>query len=135
MSIIDNAVLVRIETPAATGGAVELDPYGDPDTEATQGGWNDVWTGSAPVYLKRIDRTVFKDGVAARIQMDVLWILDSTTAPVVAVGGNWETSRVTVIDKRTSTPQTRTFLVNAAEHRAAGTDIDHTRLELDTASG
>lgn len=133
MSVTTNAVLTRIQQPSATGGAVDLDSYGDPvDTDPGEG-YTSVWTGSAPAYLKRVDRTVFKDGVAQRVRVDVLWLLDTAGAPVRAVaGGNWEASRLTVIDQRTATPVTRTWLVQAAEHRAAGTDVDNLRLELDT---
>jgi hypothetical protein len=120
MEEFDNAVLVEIATPGP------LDAYGDPGTPVP------VWTGRAGGYLKRIRKTVLSGGASVRVATDVFTILDSHAAPIlVEAGPDWTASSVVIEDRRTAMSVTRRFRVNAFEHRAAGTEVDSCRLELE----
>jgi hypothetical protein len=120
MSEFTNAVLTQIATPGP------LSDNGDPGTPVQ------VWSGRAAGYLKRTRKSVLSNGAQVRVVLDVFWILDSELAPVIEVAGaDWEASSVVIEDQRTATPVQRRFTVSSMEHRAAGTEVDSVRMELE----
>jgi hypothetical protein len=115
-----NATLVEIAEPGPL--AANGDP-GDPVA---------VWAGRASGYLKRVRKQVLSGGAQVRLATDTFTILDTELAPVIEeAGADWEASSVVIEDMRTGTVVARRFMVNAMEHRAAGTIVDSVRLELE----
>lgn len=129
MSPLANAYLTKITAAGAP------DRYGDPAAGS------DLWTGRAAGYLKRVHRTALSPGLQiagtstsqqTMVKVDVFTILNTAGAPILeAAGPDWEATTVTIEDRRTATPVTRTFRVTAMENRAAGTIVDSVRLELE----
>jgi hypothetical protein len=117
----ENAVITAITGPGSP------DESGDPRDDGAV-----LWSGRAWGYLKRSDRTVLSGGNQVKVQADVFTVLDTAGAPLLAESGpDWTATTVTIEDHRKLAPVTRTFRVDAMEHRAAGTVADSVRLELD----
>lgn len=121
MLVADNATLLKVEN--ASGRDREGEPA-----------YAQVWEGEATCYLKRRRRSVLTGGEQVNDRRDILFILDQESAPIPVAGADWEASRVTVTDRRTTSPVTKTFNVTMAEHLASGTTVDYTRMELDSES-
>lgn len=116
-----NATLTAINGPGAP------DAYGD----TTDG--SELWTGEARGYLTRIARTVVSSGEQLFIKQDIFALPRTESAPILeAAGPDWTATSITIEDRRDPAGAvTRTFRVKAMEDRAAGTILDHIRLELE----
>lgn len=115
-----NALLTAISSAGSP------DEYGDPGAGAA------LWSGRAAGYLKRVSKTIVSGGREVSVRRDIFTILNRAGAPVLEEAGpDWEATTVTIEDLRQAAPVTRTFRVLAMENRAAGTDVDSVRLELD----
>lgn len=116
-----NATLTAVTTPAGP------DAYGDPTGAATV-----VWSGRADGYLKRARGTRLQAGQRVDDVIDVFFLLDTDGGPVATLTGVTEGQRVTIEDRRTSTPVTTSFRIAKTEHRhGGGTIADSQRWELE----
>lgn len=120
-SLYANATLTAIATPGSP------DRNGDPTTGTP------IWTGAAPGYLTRIDRTILNDGQQTTVKLDVFALPRTVGAAILEVAGpDWTATTVTIEDRRNPDAiASFTFRVRAMEQRAAGTALDHIRLELE----
>lgn len=131
--MLSNAVLTKI-----TGAPTAVDSYGDPTADGAT-----VWQGRAPGYLKRTKRAdqsstqqipITTAGAQEGAGRTDTFVMLARDAPVIEVAGtDWEASEVTIEDRRTGTPVTKTYRVIGTDHRAAGTIVDSLRLELEDA--
>jgi hypothetical protein len=123
---LSNAALTKITGP------------GLPDRNGDPAGGTDLWTGEAPGFLARVRReSVYSRGSTIApvisevpVRVDVFTITDGVAPLLEVAGPDWESSVVTIVDRRTATPVTLVLRVTAMEHTANGL-LDSVRLELD----
>lgn len=124
VALLANASLVEIAAPGA------LERNGDPGAPTV------AWTGTAPGFLERKDRTVLSGGVEVQSKTDTFILFDRAAVEAsialsnLLAGADWAASTVVISDRRVTPAVQMRFTVVGLEHEADGT-MDHVLLTLD----
>jgi hypothetical protein len=106
-----DAMAAAINDATANATLTTITGPGVPDRNGDPGEGEAIWSGEARGFLARERHETVSGGQQVPVRMDSFVILDGVAQLLEVAGPDWEATRVTIRDERTSVPVSAVFTV------------------------